>query len=254
VSTYYPPVRGRPRTIYDGLTQQELSEKINEVTFTDKEREEFTDILSKNGLDAPKEGNEEKAREVFTDYLLARDVLLREIDDVSTEDAEALIFKPTGLTRKDEDFLVNMEISGYGSIYDDPEVEINTASKEKEKLIQTPDAKKRLSMAETPMAETPVNKFKSPLLNKHEERRLSSANSPFNSNEEETPKSAGRPSGSLGVVNRIKNDAFRTDEEKIQHFMQRKRINQFKKKPQMSYKDMRNKDNKERFTIDKFLD
>jgi hypothetical protein len=109
VSTYYPPVGGRPRTIYDGLTQQELSEKINEVTFTDKEREEFTDILSKNGLDAPKEGNEEKAREVFTDYLLARDVLLREIDDVSTEDAEALIFKPTGLSRQDEEFLSSLE-------------------------------------------------------------------------------------------------------------------------------------------------
>jgi hypothetical protein len=99
---------GRPALPLSGCPQ-ELQEKINEISFTDKEREEFTDILRRKSLDAPKEGNEEKAREVLTDYLLARDVLLREFDDVSTEDAEALTFKPTGLTRQDEQFLSSLE-------------------------------------------------------------------------------------------------------------------------------------------------
>ena len=170
--------------------------------------------------------------------------LLRDIDDIDPKDVEGLTFQPAKKIQfmndeeenaEDERFLNSIASKDPSQTI--PEWEV--FNDDDNEVVFAPREVKRLSMADTP-----IKKYKSPILNRREYKKISS---PLRDLE-----NRGRPEGSLGVVNRIKEDAFRTDDERIQHFKERKQKNQ--SKTPLSYKDLRNRDNKERLTIDNFFD
>jgi hypothetical protein len=234
----------RRKTKYDDYSLEELVAKLQREVVTEDDDKEFEDFAKSIGFmrptgDEPTEEEKIIGKYLLSDFMASRDEKLGEIDDIDPEDYAELTGRAEEKRRNDE-FLASIKPIDFSKTKIEAPSDWTPFYDDDEDVTFATGETKRLSMEDTP-----VRKFKSPILNRRELRKISS---PLRHLDE----TRGRPEGSLGVVNRLKEDAFRSDDEKIKHFKERKQKNQ--SKAQLTYKDLRNRDNKERLTIDNFFD